>query len=54
MALILSYLLPHAPGPRIILVYHLLRVANTEVESNVLKSAIQVESIHLWFMVGKQ
>lgn len=34
-------------------VCHLLNIANTEVESNVLNSTIEVESNHLWLLVDK-
>lgn len=40
--------------PQRMYVYHLLKVANTEVESHSLKSVITVESHHLWILVDEQ
>lgn len=42
------------PWPRTLHVHHLLRAANSETESNFLKSTIQAENIHLWILVDKQ
>lgn len=42
------------PMTQIIHVYHLLKAAVKEVESNLLKSTINVDSKHLWVLVEKQ
>lgn len=42
------------PLTQMMCVYHLLDAADTEVENNLLKSTINVDSKQLWILTDKQ